>query len=262
MVPHERTTGLKTHVEPAIWFAGDECDTHGAFGVLVRSLNQTASGRLFVGPLVHPVNRLLRHQVAQPGPPRGPIPWTDCTDFRRPIVPHVATSPSDLLDALSAVAHLDGDRLVIDDERAFRDTGIRDLAWTAAFTDDEATAAAAQWLVWEASQELGARSASIQELYAARGRGEVSGFTVPAINIRAQTFDLARTVFEAAEGRTSGRSSSSWRAASRRTPTNARSTTRRRSSPAPSPRTGGASLHPGRPLTSSTPRSTPPILRP
>src|SRR5262245_45947834 len=113
-------------------------------------------------------------------------------------VPHVANSPSDLLDALSAVAHLDGDRLVIDDERAFRDTGIRDLAWTAAFSTDEATIAAAQWLVWEASQELGADSASIQELYAARGRGEVSGFTVPAVNVRAQTFDMARTVFEAA----------------------------------------------------------------
>ena len=114
-------------------------------------------------------------------------------------MPHVANSPSDLLDALSAAAHLDGDRLVIDDERAFRDTGIRDLAWTAAFSEDEDTRAAAQWLVWEASQELGAHSASIQDLYAARGRGEVSGFTVPAINIRAATFDMAHTVFEAAQ---------------------------------------------------------------
>ena len=32
----------------------------------------------------------------------------------------------------------------------------------------------------------------------ARGRGEVAGFTVPAINLRAQTFDMARTAFEAA----------------------------------------------------------------
>ena len=115
-------------------------------------------------------------------------------------MPHVANSPSDLLDALSSVAHLDGERLVIDDERAFRDSGIRDLAWTAAFTKDESTTTAAQWLIWEASQELGARSASIHDLYAARGRGEVSGFTVPAINLRAQTFDMARTVFEAAKG--------------------------------------------------------------
>ena len=42
------------------------------------------------------------------------------------------------------------------------------------------------------------RSASIQGLYEARARGEVSGFTVPAINLRAQTFDMARTVYETA----------------------------------------------------------------
>ena len=113
-------------------------------------------------------------------------------------MPHVATSPADLLTALTGRAHLDGERLVIDDEAGFRAEGIRDLAWTAAFTEDEATAAAAQWLVWEASQELGARSASIQGLYEARARGEVAGFTVPAINLRAQTFDMARTVYEAA----------------------------------------------------------------
>ena len=53
--------------------------------------------------------------------------------------------------------------------------------------------------MWEAAQALGARSASIHELYMARARGEVSGFTVPAINIRAQTFDMARIAFETAE---------------------------------------------------------------
>jgi len=114
-------------------------------------------------------------------------------------MPHVATSPADLMRTIGAAAHLDGDRLVIDDEKGFRDVASRDLAWTAAFAEDDATKAAAQWLVWEASQELGALSASIHELYMARGRGEVSGFTVPAINLRAQTFDMARTVFETAQ---------------------------------------------------------------
>src|ERR687891_583428 len=70
---------------------------------------------------------------------------------------------------------------------------------TAAFAEDEATTAAAQWLVREAARELGAMSASIHELYMARARGEVHGFTVPAINIRAQTFDMARTIFDAAQ---------------------------------------------------------------
>jgi fructose-bisphosphate aldolase, class II len=114
-------------------------------------------------------------------------------------VPDVATSPADLLARLAGSAHLDSDRLVIDDANAFQDGGIRDIAWTAAFSLDEATIEAAQWLVWEASQVLGAHSASIQTLYDARARGEVSGFTVPAINLRAQTFDMARTIFEAAK---------------------------------------------------------------
>ena len=115
-------------------------------------------------------------------------------------MPHVATSPADLLEPSATRPTSTATGCVIDDEAAFRDTAIRDLAWTAAFSTDEATTAAAQWLVWEASQELGAQSASIQDLYAARGRGEVSGFTVPAINLRAQTFDMARTVYEAAKG--------------------------------------------------------------
>jgi fructose/tagatose bisphosphate aldolase len=113
-------------------------------------------------------------------------------------MPHVAERPSDLVARLGTAAHLDGERLVVDDESAFRGDVIRDLAWAAAFATDEATIAAAQWLVREAARELGALSASIHDLYVARSRGEVSGFTVPAINLRAQTFDMARTVYETA----------------------------------------------------------------
>jgi fructose/tagatose bisphosphate aldolase len=114
-------------------------------------------------------------------------------------MPTVATSPAALLDAIAPSARLDGERLIVEDEAAFRGDPIRALAWTAAFSDDAPTTETAQWLVWEASQALGAHSASIQALYEARGRGEVSGFTVPAINLRAQTFDMARTVYETAE---------------------------------------------------------------
>ncbi len=113
-------------------------------------------------------------------------------------MPHVATSIADLVAMLAGIAHIEGDRLVIDDERRFRSESAADLAWTAAFTADDATAEAVRWVVWEASQALGARSASIEDLYRARGRGEISGFTVPAINIRAQTFDMARTFYTTA----------------------------------------------------------------
>ena len=46
-------------------------------------------------------------------------------------MPHVATSPAELMSTISAAAHLDGERLVIDDDKAFRDAdlpGVRDLA--------------------------------------------------------------------------------------------------------------------------------------
>jgi fructose/tagatose bisphosphate aldolase len=115
-------------------------------------------------------------------------------------MPKVAETVAELIATLDGIARVEGDRLAILDVAKFRSDGIRDLAWTAAFTQDAATAEAAQWIVWEASQALGARSASIQELYLARARGEVAGFTVPAINIRAQTFDMARVAYETAAG--------------------------------------------------------------
>jgi fructose/tagatose bisphosphate aldolase len=114
-------------------------------------------------------------------------------------MPHVATSVSDLLDRLKGSIRVDGDRVAVVDEQTLRGDAIRDLAWTSVFSTDDAVIEAARWIVWEASQALGLRSASIHELYMARARGEVHGFTVPAINIRAQTFDMARTICETAE---------------------------------------------------------------
>jgi fructose/tagatose bisphosphate aldolase len=110
--------------------------------------------------------------------------------------PTVAGSPAELLGLLAGIAHLDGERLVVDDEAAMRGAGIRDIAWSATFSDDPATVEAARWLVWEVSQALGARAASIHDLYMARGRGEVHGFTVPAINLRTQVFDMSRVIHE------------------------------------------------------------------
>ena len=63
---------------------------------------------------------------------------------------------------------------------------------------DQATRERARWLIWEIGQEAGARPASIHDLYLARGRGEVSAFTTPAINVRMMAYDTARAIFRAA----------------------------------------------------------------
>ena len=105
--------------------------------------------------------------------------------------PRVAASVGELVSFLDGICHIEGERLVIDDVETFRATGIKDVAWSATFSEDEAVIEAARWIVWEASQELDCRSASIHELYMARSRDEYSGWTQPAINLRTQVFDMA-----------------------------------------------------------------------
>ena len=50
--------------------------------------------------------------------------------------PRVATSVAALTELLAGIAHVDGERLVIDDEARFRAGGIRDVVWTATFSED------------------------------------------------------------------------------------------------------------------------------
>jgi fructose/tagatose bisphosphate aldolase len=71
------------------------------------------------------------------------------------------------------------------------------LVYDAVFGDDD-TKAHARWVIWESGQRVGTRPASIWPLYHARGEGKVSGFTVPAINLRGLTYDAARSVFRTA----------------------------------------------------------------
>ena len=59
--------------------------------------------------------------------------------------------------------------------------------------------AMARYLVRAAAADLGIFSASINDLYIARGRGDVpTTFTVPAMNLRVMAFDCACAVFRAA----------------------------------------------------------------
>jgi fructose/tagatose bisphosphate aldolase len=112
--------------------------------------------------------------------------------------PAVAGSLPELLDLVPSARVEDG-RFVVVDETAFRADGVRTLAWTATFAEDPGLVEIARWMIREASEALGAPSASIHELYMARGRGEVAGFTVPAVNLRTQVFDMAAVMCRAAQ---------------------------------------------------------------
>ncbi len=91
----------------------------------------------------------------------------------------------------------DGDVRVLN-EKNLRSSLIDDLIFSAVFSSHDDTRKAARWLIRRAGAAMGILSASILPLYEAMGRKEVSGFTVPAINIRALTYEVAQAVFRAA----------------------------------------------------------------
>ncbi|MGI8929475.1 MAG: class II fructose-bisphosphate aldolase, partial [Candidatus Limnocylindrales bacterium] len=113
--------------------------------------------------------------------------------------PQPAESIAELMRSLDGVLHVADERLVMDDEDGFRAEGVRNAVWSATFSSDTGVIEVARWIIWEASQALGAPSASINALYMARGRGEVNGFTVPAVNLRTQVFDMAAAMCHAAD---------------------------------------------------------------
>ena len=73
------------------------------------------------------------------------------------------------------------------------------LVWTSVFGKDAELRGAARFTVRTLAARAGIRPASIHDLYLAMGRGDASGFTVPAINVRAMSYDTARAVIRAAK---------------------------------------------------------------
>jgi fructose/tagatose bisphosphate aldolase len=113
--------------------------------------------------------------------------------------PTPLSSTEDLQQRLQGILESEpGGAVRVVDATALREGAIDDLVYTAMFAPSEAVRAAALAAIRQSAGELGIRSASIQGLYDAMGRGEVTGFTVPALNLRSLTYDCARTAFRAA----------------------------------------------------------------
>jgi fructose-bisphosphate aldolase class II len=103
-----------------------------------------------------------------------------------------------LLDEVSDSLRAEGGAFELTSADALRAGGVDRLVRAAVFSADEDVRDTARWLLLHAGRAVGIAPASIHELYLARGRGEVSGFTVPAMNIRAAAYDSARAMFAAA----------------------------------------------------------------
>jgi fructose/tagatose bisphosphate aldolase len=107
-------------------------------------------------------------------------------------------TPAQLDRFLSRSQAADGEPLAVTDRARFREEVIDSLVWSAVFAKTEAREASRR-AIREAAKSVGILPASILALYEARGRGEVSGFTVPAINSRMLTYDTIRAALRAAK---------------------------------------------------------------
>ncbi|MEE8353074.1 MAG: class II fructose-bisphosphate aldolase [Dehalococcoidales bacterium] len=76
---------------------------------------------------------------------------------------------------------------------------VDELVNEAVFAASEKARDNARRSIWKTALDQGAVPASIQSLYEAAGQGLYEGVTVPAINIRGVTYDVARAVFRAAQ---------------------------------------------------------------
>lgn len=101
-------------------------------------------------------------------------------------------------NAWEGILEVAGDDVRVLNEEKLRSSLIDTLIFTAVFSSDAASVEVARWLIRRAGAAVGVVSTSIQSLYDAMGRKEVSGITVPAINIRGLTYDVAQAVFRAA----------------------------------------------------------------
>ena len=100
--------------------------------------------------------------------------------------------------ALRGVVEPSEDGVKVTDEAKLRASVVDALVWNAVFAEERLVRETARWAIRAAAQGVGIASASIYPLYEARGRREVSGFTVPAINVRGITYDTSRAALRAA----------------------------------------------------------------
>jgi len=108
-------------------------------------------------------------------------------------------SVKEMTDAVKPAATVLSDRVSVTSAAAITGELIDRLAWTAAFGPDPEIKGTARWIIRNLAAAAGIRPASIHDLYLAMGRSEASGFTVPAINVRAMAYDTARAVIRSAK---------------------------------------------------------------
>ena len=99
---------------------------------------------------------------------------------------------------LKKFATINSGELKIEDADKLRGDLLDQLIQNAVLNPSAEIKGLCRFYIKSAALELGIVSSSIQGLYDARGRSEVQGFTVPALNIRGLPYELCRAIFRTA----------------------------------------------------------------
>ena len=105
----------------------------------------------------------------------------------------------EMTDAVKPAASVLSDRVSVTNPGAVTGDLVDRLVNAAVFGKDAELKGTARWILRNLAAAAGIRPASIHDLYLAMGRNEASGFTVPAINVRAMSYVTARAVIRAAK---------------------------------------------------------------
>jgi len=106
---------------------------------------------------------------------------------------------NELIDSLRGRLEIDeSGGLKVIDEKRFREDLLDDLVYKSVFEKDQDIVNACRWIIYEAGIRLGIIPSSIQSLYEYKGECGLLNVTIPAINIRGLTYDVARAVIRTA----------------------------------------------------------------
>jgi len=109
----------------------------------------------------------------------------------------------DLVNHLKGTVALNG-KVILENEDTLRNKSLDTLIKNAVLNQDKDIRGNCRHIIKTVAQQLGIVSASIQDLYEARGHGKNHGYTVPALNIRGMSYPMSRAIFRTAKDGNSG----------------------------------------------------------
>ncbi|MBD3245922.1 MAG: aldolase [Candidatus Omnitrophica bacterium] len=104
----------------------------------------------------------------------------------------------------SGIIQPEGDRITVHDQESFRARMLDNLVDTIILSSSEELKRTCYWITYQSAWQMEVIPSSMESLYRARGKNEIEGFTVPAMNLRTLTYDLARVIFRAAKKTNAG----------------------------------------------------------